>query len=364
MKGRKRLFRDFHAGEYLDLFLVSAVSAVLGIRFYLWITDYPTVGGDSLHIAHMLWGGLLMLAAMVVLLSFLGRRSHHVAAVLGGLGFGTFIDEVGKFLTHDNDYFYRPAIALIYVVFVLTYLVIRAIHRNQEPTREEYLVNALQELENVAVGDLDRRERDRALRYLARSDPADPLVEVLQELLGRTDLVPTPSPGPFVRLRREAIQRYRRLVALPGFPRVVIAFFVAQLLLKITHVAAMLLWDAPMIGFAPSLPAIERAAEEFSLIDWALIGSSALSALFVLGGIAWIRYSRLRALQLFQRSILVSVLLTQVFIFYRDQWAALTGLAFNLLVLLALGFMIEREGSPVAPPSPRRPSLTLLRRRG
>jgi hypothetical protein len=46
---------------------------------------------------------------------------------------------------------------------------------------------------------------------------------------------------------------------------------------------------------------------------------------------------------MFQRGILVSVFLTQVFMFYHAQWAGLVVLAFNLLVLLALDFMIEHE---------------------
>ncbi|QQS18516.1 hypothetical protein IPL68_00120 [Candidatus Saccharibacteria bacterium] len=43
---------------------------------------------------------------------------QRVVAFLGGVGFGVFIDEIGKLITRDNNYFYRPAIGIIYAIFV------------------------------------------------------------------------------------------------------------------------------------------------------------------------------------------------------------------------------------------------------
>lgn len=342
MSGRKHFVRDFRAGQYLDLFLVSAVSAILGIRLFLHLAGYPQVGGESLHIAHMLWGGLLMLAALVVLLSYLGQRSHQAAAVLGGLGFGTFIDEVGKFVTKDNDYFYQPAVALIYLSFVALYMATRSIH-GRRSTPKENLVNALQELENVAFGDLDREERDRALLYLERADPADPLARAVAEVLHRTEPVPTPDPHPLRRLRDGAIRLYRWTAAQRWFPRAIVAFFIAQLALKAGQLLVMLFWPARSLRLLPTLPPVGRLVDGLTLTDWAQLASALVSAGLVAVGVALFRRSRLRAFRMFQRSILVSIFVTQVFMFYRDQWAALAGLAFNLAVLAALNFAIEQE---------------------
>jgi hypothetical protein len=356
---RPRFLRDLQAGRYLDLFLVSAVAAVLAIRFGLHLAGYPRIAPGALHIAHMLWGGLLMLVALVLLLSFLGRRVNDLAALIGGVGFGTFIDEIGKFVTQDNDYFYRPAVALIYISFVLLYVGVRSIHGRRTVSETEYLVNALQELEEIAVSQLDEEERERALRYLERSDRDDPLVPVLERLLLEAPTVPVTRPGAHIRLWGWAVEQYRRLAIHPLFGTALIGFFVVQLALKLAGVAAITLRTAPAVD-ALSL-------EERSVVAIAQLGSTTLSAAFVALGVWRIRFSRLAALRSFQRAILVSIFLTQVFVFYRHEWAALGGLAFDLLVFFALSFMIEREitvstemagsgegSNPVSPPLPSR----------
>lgn len=347
---RRQFIRDFRAGPNLDLFLVAAVSAVLAIRFTLRLTGYPTIGGESLHIAHMLWGGLLMMIALVVLLSYLGRRAHQLAALLGGVGFGTFIDEVGKFVTRENDYFYEPAIALIYVVFILTYLGIRTLHRDRSATREEYMSNALREMENMVLYDLDEEERTRVLAYLDRADSVDSVVRALKDVVRHAPTTVPSTPHPLVRVRRVALRAYRGVTRLPGFPTVVTAFFVAQLILMLLHVGATLVWDDLAIPLTNGLPPTRRDPGAYTFTDWSLLASSFLSGAFVIRGVLRIHRSRLYAFRMFQRSILVSIFLTQVFIFYRDQLSALTVLGFNLLVLLAVSFVIEeeseREGEP------------------
>jgi hypothetical protein len=339
---RPLLLRDLHAGHHLELFLVSAVSAVLAIRTYLRLTNYPQVGGASLHIAHMLWGGLLMVAGLLILLAYIGESSRRLASLLGGIGFGTFIDEVGKFVTNDNDYFYRPAVALIYVTFVLTYLAMRSVRR-REPTHQEYLVNAIQEMEQAVVHDLQPEERDRALRFLARADARDPLVAGLRTILGQAELRPSRPPGIAARWRRTLAARYRDLAQHPAFARLLIAFFVAQIVLKLVHVVYMITSAEPYAGVVSRIALMSREVEGYSIMEWLQLGSSLASAAFVVLGVALIRRSRLRGLRMFQRAILVSIFLTQVFMFYHAQWAGLIVLAFNLLVLVALDFMIERE---------------------
>lgn len=112
--------------DRIDTFVIAGVVTVLGIRAFLAITGYPQLGSDSLHIAHVLYGGLILVIALLLLL-LSDRPNKLLAALLGGIGFGFFIDEVGKFVTQDNDYFFEPAVSIMYILFLLIWFSSRLI---------------------------------------------------------------------------------------------------------------------------------------------------------------------------------------------------------------------------------------------
>ncbi|MEL7643548.1 MAG: hypothetical protein AAGU25_05525, partial [bacterium] len=59
----------FHADAEINtlLMLVSFAASVTFTRAFLYLTGYPQIGNDELHISHILWGGLLMFALKTLL---------------------------------------------------------------------------------------------------------------------------------------------------------------------------------------------------------------------------------------------------------------------------------------------------------
>jgi len=66
---------------------------------------------------------------------------RRLAALISGIGFGLFIDEPGTFITRDNDYFFKPAIAIIYVIFIAMYLIFRRMVGLYPLSQQEIEVN-------------------------------------------------------------------------------------------------------------------------------------------------------------------------------------------------------------------------------
>ena len=77
--------RRERASHYLLLTLLSFAASVSITRLFLYLTGYPQIGSGELHIAHVLWGGLILFVATI-----------------GGILFGSgvllagFADQVGN----------------------------------------------------------------------------------------------------------------------------------------------------------------------------------------------------------------------------------------------------------------------------
>lgn len=185
-----RSVRRTGAGKYLLVMLISFALSVTLTRAFLNLTGFPQLGGGNLHIAHVLWGGLLLYIAAIIPILYANRWVYTASATLCGLGIGLFIDEVGKFITSSNDYFFPPAAPIIYSFFVITTLLYTRIrrHRIQEPRAALY--KAFDMMEEVLEHEMDSHEKNELLCLLnsvkTSSDDteynrlADALIEFIQ----------------------------------------------------------------------------------------------------------------------------------------------------------------------------------------
>ncbi len=316
--------RDARAAARFELFLVTAVASVLVVRAALAATGYPQVGGGGLHVAHVLYGGLLMAIAIIVLEIVPGSRTHSRAAVVGGVGFGLFIDEVGKFLTKDVNYFFKPAVAVMYVVFVALYLGARELLLARPLTEPRRLALAATAVADLALGQLDGSGRRSALELLDGVAPS-PLVAALQHAF-TSGPAGTNAFEDWVTRRRDAAHALTaRIAGGPGFRRAVVAALVLQILGMVAEFALMVVQ-----------PALGRAGGS-AITDVTASVSTLLSAVYAVTGVTRCRRGDVDgALRVLYRSALVTLLLTQILVFARYQWSGLIGLASEGLLLVAL----------------------------
>ena len=182
---RKAVERE-GADHYVRLILLSFAITVSVTRFYLKLTGYPQLGNGTLHIAHLLWGGLALFISAILMAVYANRWVYTWGSILAGAGVGLFIDEVGKFITKTNDYFYPPAAPIVYTLFLLVVLLYLEIRRSPDRDARSELYRAFDTLQEVLDRDLDTAERaalDTRLHYIVAQKENPDLTRLAEELL-------------------------------------------------------------------------------------------------------------------------------------------------------------------------------------
>src|SRR3989337_870198 len=141
--------RRHGAESYLLATLLSFAASLSLTRLFLNLSGFPQLGNQQIHIAHVLWGGLLLFIAALLPLIYANRRLYSATAVLAGVGVGLFIDEGGEFITQTNDYFYPPAAPITYAFFLICVLVYLQINRTLSRHPRAELYAALEMMEDV-----------------------------------------------------------------------------------------------------------------------------------------------------------------------------------------------------------------------
>ena len=327
MRGARPLSRSIDLHQDLTVLVVCGVATVVLTRGFLAATGYPQVGGSKLHIAHVLWGGLLLLAALIAVVSFLNPGARLGASIFGGVGFGLFIDEVGKFVTKDVNYFYKPAIAIIYVAFIALFALVRWLSKRGYDGREATL-NGLEALMRAAVGRLDAPERARVIALLDRTGVADPLAAGVRAMLGVADV--EPERRTLARRVSDELGRvWRRLTS--------------HRLFRAGLFAA--LFVAAAISAAETAWVVRHGFARLSFGQAMFAGTNVVADLMLVAGAVALSRSLLAALHWYDHAVLIEITVGQVFLFGSEQLEASLDLVALLAVFAVLRWAIRYESA-------------------
>ncbi|GEK16863.1 hypothetical protein CPE01_05960 [Cellulomonas persica] len=305
--------RDPHASRHVTSFLVVTVLTVLVTRGALAATGFPQVGGEGLHISHVLWGGLLLAVAVMLALSFIGPVVRPIVVLVGGVGFGLFVDEIGKFVTDDYDYFYGPTAMLVYISVVALALIGEALSGRRSAVPPERLAAAVDQAVAGVAGGFSPRVRAHANDLLDGADGV-PGRDEAAALVATVRPDRSELPDPIAWASHTVVALSRRLVRAAWVPRV----------------AVVTIAGTALVGVARGLWLARDGGTSGWIVGALLVGGAATTAACIAGLLA---DDREHAFIWFRRGVLVSLLVTQVALLRIEEWAGYAGLALDVVLL-------------------------------
>lgn len=334
-KRPRKLIRRFYAERYLLITIISFALSVAATRFFLELTGYPQIGGNQLHIAHVLWGGILLFAGGLFPLIFANKRALDLSALFSGVGVGLFIDEVGKFITTNNDYFFPAAAPIIYAFFLLTLLVFLLVRRSRPYGLRPTLYHVIEQFEELLEGDLSYIERDQMIARLknALEDSEDlELIQIADDIVAyleiqEENLVPHQFDF-FDKYRVRWLSFEKRIFTHQRFFNGLRTVWAVLGVLTLLH---------PIIAMQAAQAKIQLSGLWVSILasEFLSVGDFSTPAVFRLGGealcgfvlllaafLARGEYKR-RGIILAMVSLLALLVIVNIFIFYFDQFSSI-----------------------------------------
>ena len=343
---RSAVLRD-SAASYLLTSLVAFGITVIAVRLFLQLTGFPQIGNSVLHFAHALWGALLIFIAVLLPLLYANRWAAQASALLSGIGIGLFIDEIGKFITQKNDYFFPPALPLIYGFFLLIVFFYLYFRRSRQIDPRKAMYNALDKFQDILDGDLDLGEAARIEKQLeigrsSQEHEIQSLARVLSNYLQdeKGGLVPS-KPGYWRRLAYKVDELGQKLGR--RFHRTLISvlliLFSISSVLVIAAVAFIAFGD---IDFTEEAVRASFNSSELSIVKstfWLmliLILEVVIGGMVIYATFTWLRGDEQRGQKFAALAMVISLVLLQPLLFYMNQMAALGGTLYQFAILLTV----------------------------
>jgi len=345
------------AETYLQITLLSFAASVSLTRLFLELAGYPQLGNQTLHVAHVLYGGVFLFAASLLPLIYANKWALTWSALLSGVGIGLFIDEVGKFITQTNDYFYPAAAPIIYAFFLLTALLYLKFSKEPKLDARGELYAVLDTLGEVLDHSLEPEEhqdmRLRLQRILDKTSDSGlrSLAVELMDFIESDSLKVTPEePNPFDRLILFCNEVEKKHLN----QRRVRVFLVASLIILGTPSFTRFLeyntlagdpsqrgeYLAAILSEVPSASGIDMFWAQMHLVLDGTVGLAlALSAVLILVGMDR------RGLELGSAALLVSLLVLNLVLFYIEQFSTIVTAVYQYVTLQGL-YYYERRHLP------------------
>lgn len=346
---RGPITRDATGSSAAEAFVLIAIATILITRLFLELTGYPQVGGGDLHIAHALYGGALMMLALIVGWLTLGFGTRILAILMGGIGFGLFLDEVGKFVTKTNDYFYGPSAEIMYILVVIILVGARVVRDFRPLSARECLASAAA----IATGGVarglaeHRREIGLLLVEQAGAGGADPAeVANVRALLVSAD----PAGDRLYRLRQWA----PRLI--PGFFRSPRWVPVVGWLMVAGAVAGVVFGALGIVlgGYMYDDHDVKFQLDGMGPGSFILLVSAAITSLIALPAmVARRRTDKVWPLRWLRIAGLIFTFLNALVDFATEGFGALVNMSIGLFTLAILSYQIEAAARRALSPEVR-----------
>lgn len=352
------------AEQFLLIMLLSFAFSVSATRLFLELTGYPQLGGGGLHIAHLLWGGLLLFIAALLPLIFANRWVYRVVAILSGLGIGLFIDEVGKFITQNNDYFYPAAAPIVYAFFLICVLIYLQFSRPAARDGRAELYTVLEMIEDILDHDLDPAEKaeiEARLRFVMEQDNQPELAHFaknLMEYFAQDHLYLAPYPPD----RLKKIETRLRILEERHLNRVRFRFVLAVgigilgLVSLIGPTQALLIQTRLEVVASSLNPILQNASRNALILFIRLQILQGLTGLTLLIGATLFATRRERlGIDFSYFSLLVYLTVVDLLLFYYNQFSTIISACIQFVLLLGAlyyrqRYLSSRDQTPVLEP--------------
>ncbi|GAA2883821.1 hypothetical protein GCM10010472_47430 [Pseudonocardia halophobica] len=322
------------------LLAVAFGVTVVVTRLYLALTGYPQIGGGEYHLAHALWGGVLLLAGGVVALLWSNRWVQPAMAVCVGVGSGLFVDEVGKFITRRNDYFTPLAAPIIYSTFLAVLGVVVLARHVPKGRPRELAYAAVVRLKDLADGPLRPATRTVLLRDLdaLRTQPARPDLAMLAGAVHPVvEAAPVETPRDRLGGARSALARTERVLLPRWVHRLLLAGGSAVLgLLSLVGLAVLiaLLSAAPDVQIVLDDRAVAPGTRPPALVI-ASAGEAVVGVVLLLAALALLVGRDRAGTALCRAGLVIALAFVNVALGYLDAELVVIAVVVELLLLVA-----------------------------